>query len=277
MNTENVATLYNFDAVKNKGAIDRSLQIWKRYPKNLLSIGNDAKTKKGNAIGVLTGVLYEAPADTASQVSLCPMAKMAGCESACLYHAGRGRFSNVQQARIRKTLFIDQYPQLAYIELINNIERLVAKAYREGLTPAVRLNGTSDRDWDKWSSKHGLPSIFKKFPNVQFYDYTKVLGRMIHANHHQTFSYSDRDEYKRKAVLPFLKGEHIPKMGVTNMAVAFHGKDIPAEFLGIKVINGDKTDARFQDPDGVFVGLTFKGAAENDTDGFAVPAESRPK
>ncbi len=264
MNTENIANLYNFDAVKNKSAIDRELTIWKRYPSAMLSINADAKTSKGKKIGVLTGVLYEAPADMASAVTLCPMAKQAGCESACLYHAGRGRFTNVQQARIRKTLFIDQYPELAHRALVKSIERLVSKAHKSGMVPAVRLNGTSDRDWNKWCKRHGLRNIFKMFPNVQFYDYTKVIGREHQPNHHVTLSYSNRPEYQKTA-------DKMLKSKAFNVAVAFHGKTLPDTFGGRRVINGDESDVRFYDDENVVVGLTFKGSASNDIDGFAVP------
>ena len=264
MNTENIAKLYNFDAVKNKSAIDRDLGIWKKYPTSMLSINADAKTSKGKKIGVLTGVLYEAPADMASAVTLCPMAKKAGCESACLYHAGRGRFTNVQQARIRKTLFIDQYPELAHLRLINSIERLVAKAHRSGMVPAVRLNGTSDRDWSKWCKRHGLPNIFEMFSDVQFYDYTKVIGREQKPNHYVTLSYSHRPEYQKTA-------DKMLKSKAFNVAVAFHGKTLPDTFGGRRVINGDDSDVRFYDDGNVVVGLTFKGSASNDVEGFAVP------
>jgi len=267
MTTENIARLYNFDAIKDRDAINESLLIWKRYPKKLLSINSDAKTKKGAKRGVLTGVLYEAPADIASRVSLCPMAQLAGCEGACLYRAGRGRFSNVQQARIRKTLFIDQYPQKAFDVLCKNIEALVRKAERLGMTPAVRLNGTSDRDWNKWCERHNLPNIFEAFPDVQFYDYTKVLGREYRPNHNVTLSYSARPEYQKYSDRMFnAKG--------FNVAVAFHGKTLPATFKGREVINGDDTDVRFYDPENVVVGLTFKGSESNDTQGFAVPTVS---
>ena len=272
MNTENIVKLYNFDAVKNKSAINRDLGIWKKYPNSMLSINADAKTSKGKKIGVLTGVLYEAPADMASHATLCPMAKKAGCESACLYHAGRGRFTNVQQARIRKTLFIDQYPRRAFAVLCKDIEKLERKAQRLGMVPAVRLNGTSDRDWSKWCKRHGLMgsgilNIFKAFPNVQFYDYTKVIGREQQPNHYITLSYSHRHEYQKTA-------DKMLKSKAFNVAVAFHGKTLPDTFGGRRVINGDDSDVRFYDDGNVVVGLTFKGSASNDVEGFAVPTKS---
>ena len=50
----------------------------------LLSIDTNAKTVKGQKQGYLTGILYMAPSDI-SGVNLCPMAKIAQCEKACLY------------------------------------------------------------------------------------------------------------------------------------------------------------------------------------------------
>lgn len=70
--------------------------------KNILSIGNDAKTIKGNTIGYLTGILYLAPSNI-SGYQVCVMAEKADCAGACLYTAGRGAFTSIQNARIAKT------------------------------------------------------------------------------------------------------------------------------------------------------------------------------
>jgi len=67
--------------------------------RQLLSIGTNAKTVKGNKLGFLTGVMYLAPSDL-SGFQVCPMAKMARCEDPCLYKSGRGVFTSTQTARI---------------------------------------------------------------------------------------------------------------------------------------------------------------------------------
>ncbi len=59
------------------------------------------KTVKGEKLGILTGILYLAPARL-SGYETCPMRSI-GCTNACLNTAGMGIFSNVQQARIAKT------------------------------------------------------------------------------------------------------------------------------------------------------------------------------
>jgi len=38
------------------------------------------------------------------------------------------------------------------------------------------------------------------------------------------------------------------------------GEELPATYLGIRVVDGDKTDDRTTDPRGVIVGLRAKGA-----------------
>ena len=70
--------------------------------KNLLSAGDtNVKTAKNE---IETFILYLAPADTIKTHNLCPFAS-AGCKKVCLYSAGRGKFSNVQSARINKAKF----------------------------------------------------------------------------------------------------------------------------------------------------------------------------
>src|SRR5262249_14983912 len=82
--------------------------------------------------------------------------------------------------------------------IAQNIERrLLPRATREGLTPVVRLNGTSDLPWERISGYSGR-SLMARFPSVQFYDYTKNPHRMraflageLPANYHLTFSRSE--------------------------------------------------------------------------------------
>jgi hypothetical protein len=53
---------------------------------NLLSVGNNAKTVKGDGSEYLTAILYLAPADNLQGVNVCPMAEIAGCKAACSIH-----------------------------------------------------------------------------------------------------------------------------------------------------------------------------------------------
>lgn len=233
---------------------------------SLLSISADAKTVKGEAMGVLTGVMYFAPADI-SGYEVCPKAT-AGCKAACLYSAGRGAFNNVQQARIAKTKRFFEDRENFMAELVDDIGRLERKAAREGMQPAVRLNGTSDIAWEKIRVRKGsleYRNVMEAFPLIQFYDYTKIAGRKAAVqipNYHLTFSLAEDNDADAKAALD----------NGMNLAVVMKLKrndEKPLTFWKRPVIDGDQTDVRFKDPKGGHVvGLFAKGAAAKDQSGF---------
>ena len=215
------------------------------------------KTKKGEKLNILTGILYLAPGDI-SGYEVCPK-RTAGCTASCLYTAGHGRFSNVQQARIRKTkMFFEQRDEFI-ATLKKDIKSLVNKAAKLGMTPAVRLNGTSDIEWTRFK-------IMEEFPNVQFYDYTKVVNRLskdLPANYHLTFSRAEANDEDAKQAL---------KKGF-NVAVVFSTKkteQLPASWDGYPVEDGDATDVRFKDASGSIIGLRAKGDAKKDKSGFVI-------
>jgi hypothetical protein len=229
--------------------------------KALLSVSSDAKTVKGETLGFLTGILYLAPANT-TKWNTCSMAKTAKCDVACLYKAGRGAFSSVQQARINKTIWFFEDRQSFMQQLVVDIDKLFFKAKRMGLTPLVRLNGTSDIRWESIPI-NGYKNIFEAFPDVQFYDYTKDVNRKdLPANYDLTFSYSGVEGFQ-----PYVEKALLNNM---RMAVVFRKeKDIPSSFMGIPVVSGDNSDVRHLD-DKVIVGLYAKGKAKLDTTGFVV-------
>jgi Gene product 88 len=217
----------------------------------LLTTGN-YKTVKGEKLGVLTGILYLAPAKI-SGYEVCPR-RSPGCTSACLFTAGMGAFSTVQHARINKTKQYFEARDAFKAQLEKDIKALVKKAKKLNMKPAVRLNGTSDINWMG-------SGIMDKFPEVQFYDYTKVLNRLekdIPKNYNITFSRSEINDADCRWAL---------ELGF-NVAVVF--KTLPQQYMGRQVINGDETDVRFADAKGVVIGLTAKGKARKDNSGFVV-------
>jgi len=230
--------------------------------KNLLSISADSKTIKGEKIGYLTGILYLAPAKT-TKYNTCSMAKLAQCDKACLYSAGRGAFNNVQQSRIDKTLYFYEARDEFMSQLFKNIKTLIKKAESKGLKPLVRLNGTSDIRWENVPFET-YDNIFEAFPNVQFYDYTKDANRKdLPVNYDLTFSYSGVESFA-----PYVEKAQSKGM---RLAVVFRKiENIPLSFKGIKVVSGDNSDVRHLDDQGVIVGLYAKGAAKRDTTGFVV-------
>jgi len=225
--------------------------------RRVLSVSSDAKTRKGESLGVLTGIAYLSP-HRVSGVNLCPMADLAGCSAPCLNTAGRGAFNITQERRLRKTQWWLSDRDSFLVALRRDIRALVRKAEREGMVPMVRLNGTSDIRWEREA-----PEVFAEFPSVQFYDYTKIPTRRdLPANYHLTFSYSGANERYRE----FWRAAVDAGL---NVAVVFR-KDLPDTFLGLPVVNGDESDIRPYDPTGVIVGLKAKGKAKRDVSGFVV-------
>lgn len=234
--------------------------------KNLLSIGNDAKTVKGLKKGILTGVMYLAP-HSISGYQVCPNASD-GCKDACLYTSGHGRFTNTQIARINKTKWFFEDRESFMATLVKNVESLIRKADRENLIPAVRLNGTSDIAWEKIACvRDGVHyrSIIEAFSEIQWYDYTKILNRkraLSLPNYHLTFSLAeDNDADAIKAL----------RQGYNLAVVMRLGRNDPKPEIwsGFNVIDGDETDVRFLDPEcGTVVALFAKGDAIKDTSGF---------
>jgi hypothetical protein len=236
-----------------------------KKPKTLLSVDTNAKTVKGQTLGFLTGILYLAPAAQSGH-QVCPMAVAAQCERACLYTSGRGAMSSVQIARLNRTRYFFEDRATFMLQIIADIERLVRRAAKLGMTPLVRLNGTSDVRWESIPVTIGdttHPNIMAAFPDIQFYDYTKLAGRTVPANYDITFSYSGVKEYQQQVAKAIEQGLRI--------AVVFRHRDkIPTTFNGMNVVDGDDTDIRHLDPQGVVVALYAKGAARKDTTGFVV-------
>lgn len=232
--------------------------------KNVLSIASDAKTIKGSKLGFLTGILYLAPSDISGH-QVCPMAKLAQCEAACLYTAGRGAFNSIQRARIAKTKRFFEDRDSFMNDLEYSIKGLIRKAEKLGLTPLVRLNGTSDIAWENIPCK-GFNNIFEAFPNVQFYDYTKIPTRKnIPANYDLTFSYSGVSSFK-KAIVKAHANEKLARIAV----VFDKQENFPDTFLGRTVLIGDNSDVRHLDSKNSIVALYAKGKAKKDTSGFVV-------
>ena len=237
-------------------------------PNNILSVNVDAKTSKGTARGFLTGILYLAPAMESGR-EVCRY-RSKGCTAACLYTAGRGGFNSVQRARKAKTERFFRERDSFMSDLVYSIQALERKAEREGLTPVVRLNGTSDIPWErvpvKDSRKGAARNVFELFPNVQFYDYTKwpLWKRSnLPLNYDLTFSYSDQTN----------RSDFIHAAAHSRVAVVFNtpkGQELPTEWNGFPVVDADTTDLRFLEPKGVIAGLRAKGAARKDQSGFVI-------
>jgi hypothetical protein len=235
--------------------------------KVLLGFNTNAKTVKGEKLGFYTGILYLAPSDI-SGYQVCPMAKLANCESACLYTAGRGAFNSIQKSRIIKTKRFFKDRSNFMLNLVKDIEKGIRKASKLNQELLIRLNGTSDIKWENTSfidfDGKSYPNLMARFPNVQFYDYTKIANRKdLPKNYDLTFSYSN--------VVTFQKYNDIAIGQNMRLAAVFRfEKDIPSTFRGMPVIGGDNSDVRHVEPLGHIVALYAKGKAIKDQSGFVI-------
>ena len=208
-----------------------------------------ANTKLSKGTTPIYGLTL-APAG-ASGYQLCPW-RSPECEAACLgITSGRSRFSNVQQARIEKTRFLMQDSYFFFRQLLDEL----AAARRKHFVFAFRSNVLSDIPWESVA-----PEIYS-FANHN-YDYTKSFHRameslnMVRPRLHLTLSYSGHNWQECREYL--LMGGNVAM--VFNVA---KGKALPNKHEGWAVIDGDLTDARFNDPmGGVIVGLRAKGSVK---------------
>ena len=89
------------------------------------------------------------------------------------------------------------------------------------------------------------------FPNIQFYDYTKIKKRILKylnnkypKNYYLTFSMHETNNNDCMEVL---------NQG-GNVAMVFR-KNLPTTYKGYQVVSGDISDLRFLDPNNSIVGL----------------------
>lgn len=218
---------------------------------------NNTKIKKGEKIGWLTLGLSLSPFNLSGK-NFCSHAS-AGCAAACLNTSGMGVFSNVQEARKKKSRFFIEDRAAFLAQLKKEIASGMKSAKKKGMRLAVRLNVLSDLPWENLIDMNN-------FPDVAFYDYTPNPSRMIRflrgefpANYHLTFSRKENNQ----AITEMVAG-----MG-GNIAAVFAGA-LPSSYLGKPVINGDETDLRFLDARGVIVGLVAKGKGKKDATGFVL-------
>jgi len=115
---------------------------------------------------------------------------------------------------------------------------------------------TSDLRWEVYPVERdgqSFANIFEAFPDVQFYDYTKIPNRRnIPANYHLTFSLSESND--AQALQAIRAG-----LSVAVPMWAKKGEALPDTWGGFRAIDGDVTDVRFRDPRGVVVALRAKG------------------
>jgi hypothetical protein len=173
-----------------------------------------------------------------------------GCRAACLHMAGRLGMAGTAKLARTALLAASSHESGPFWTVVDaEITRHKARVARNGKELVVRLNGTSDIDVPSW--------IIEKHDEVIFFTYTKrsdiPLGWMMsHPNVYNVFSASENTSDE---LIHEILSEDV------NVVVPFdvkRGDDLPTEYLGHRVIDGDKHDLRFLDDDGVIVGLRYK-------------------
>lgn len=268
--------------------------------KKLLNIDANAKTVKGQPFGFMTAILYLAPYKL-SGVNICPMAEQAGCWKGCLNVQGRGGISKgskkmrrngisipdntIQRARIDRTRLFNTDRMEFFRRLYQEIRAFIRKAERAGLTPVIRLNGTSDILWEKIpmpvsDNKRGIHCIFTNvfavFPEIQFYDYTKIWKRFyreIPGNYHLSLSYSEASKTYADKCWQTHRETNASLVTVYRDKDAISHARMVAEECGKWFVDGDANDLRFLDRAGSLVALKAKGTARKDASGFVIDTE----
>lgn len=233
------------------------------------SINSSAKIVKNLTMGEYTYILYLAPADMSGH-NVCPGSTVE-CRAACLFGSGRSKMDvhgHISAARIKKTQLFFDNRDFFMNWLVAEITAAKAKAAKDNMTFSVRLNGTSDIDLVTMV-KDGK-NIMQIFPDVMFYDYTKVITRLqlmdTYKNCDLTYSYNGHNLDACKKLLD---------NKTARVAMVFE-HDLPRTFDGYQVINGNEHDMRYIEPKGVIVGLKFKKVKTKidlKHNPFVIPAE----
>ena len=169
------------------------------------SVAQSAKMKMSYANGTMTYCLYLAPADM-SGYNVCPNSQY--CREFCLNGSGHNKAAQLEQvdkgcsvldsfvnrSRIKKTKMFYEDRNTFMRLLIHEIKKYQNRAKKLGMEFSVRLNGTSDLSPILFKDPETGKNLLELFPDVQFYDYTKVYSRIKlmqqYPNYDLTLSYN---------------------------------------------------------------------------------------
>lgn len=222
-----------------------------------------------------------------ARTTLCASAT-AQCKASCLVFSGQNlndRYNTIKKLSLTMAFF---HEPLAFMRMLYAATDKWAKACAcDDSVPFLRLNVYSDVPWELL-----VPDMFERFPQVRYYDYTKVAGRMpLRAgeypipNYDLTFSYAGTPanlealdyevrKNRRRVAVTFAtigtsryvaRGVPIPTQPPSpgSKETAHRWPRIPQvglphDFMGLTVIDGDQSDFRPYDPGACVVGLRWK-------------------
>lgn len=239
---------------------------------------SNPKVAKNGKLGVMTAPLHLAPFDL-SGFQVCPQAS-AGCAAACLHTAGNPAYmAGKDKSRKDKTQAYFKHRDAFMAVLAFEIAALSRRAKAAGMQHGIRLNATSDLPWEvRTINVDGVEKrLMDFFPEVEFYDYTKVTKRALAycagkmpGNYHITFSKTEDND-----------ADVIKVMSAGGSVAMVYSADAYKKVLAMgtfecqygfpaRAIDGDEHDFRPADPKGVIVALKAKGDARHDTSGFVL-------
>lgn len=257
--------------------MDRLANIkWQGYAKTIKEVGvsylgavaQSAKLRHSLYHKVSTYGIYLASANL-SGFNVCPNSEY--CKDNCLNGSGHNRLDRlskknyIDRSRIIKTRLFFANREVFMRIMIHEIEKERKKAEKNGTFFSIRLNCTSDINPIAFTLEG--KNILEIFPDVQFYDYTKVPSRIAVADKYSNYDITwsiDGSEKNREIGLEFLKNGG-------RVAVVYGENDMPKTWYGYECGNGDETDYRPSDIAPVCA-LKFKKTANNYVNGkFTLP------
>lgn len=189
------------------------------------------------------------------------------CTACCLNTAGKGPMYSVQMGRLARSIMLMAHPEAFASLIVHELQRLEDKWG----SIAFRPNVLTDVVWEEvW------PELFERFPNIQFYDYTKHWERDQYPFDNYYLTYSATEHHTLEQIHEMVDDwQH-------NVAVVVDHppkEPKPTHWAGLLTIDGDdpiKGDARYLDPEGRVVLLSAKGKARRAayrTAGFVWPID----
>jgi hypothetical protein len=259
--------------------------------KSEIGYGGAAPISLDDGRGIEAAGLALSPSFEMNGFNTCP--NSASCKDECLgktsgnyFKVGGGKdlsaFKGPRLNSLNKTVGMMSEPEALAVRLYDEIAAKRAEAANNGNHLGVRLNVLSD------INPRVYQSIIRAFPDVTFYDYTKMAYKPVAENHHYT--YSSTGVSQPGVDNPNGNWPRMRRMldGGENVAMAFTDKEhlpetVHDEETGkrYRVINGDTHDFRPLDrapdgEDGVIIGLKNKkgfgavGDAHKESKGFFV-------
>ncbi|QAY07397.1 hypothetical protein SEA_EROS_88 [Mycobacterium phage Eros] len=182
-------------------------------------------------------------------INLCPMASK-GCAAACLSRSGQSGMPAQQRAQAVRTAFLLSHPVEAGLLIGAEIRSALRRHGRINL----RLNTTSDIRWELIA-----PDMVSKLSQagVLMYDYTAWSPRDRAESSEYSLTYSAKEPSHTSD--EYLQGILASGGNVAMPFTTRRGEALPEEWNGYRVIDGDESDERRNDPRGVVVGLRAKG------------------